>query len=56
MKHHFNLEDLKQMRKLTSQDLCIVTNEEGMRGYDYRCETGIDLFIDVPLSNERSFI
>ena len=27
-----------------------------MRGVDYRCATGIDLFIDDPLSNERAYI
>lgn len=27
-----------------------------MRGVDYRCKTGIDLFIDAPLRNERAYI
>ena len=53
---HDNLNDLTKIRALTKQDLVVVTTEVGMRGYDYRCETGIDLFIDVPCSNERSFI
>ena len=27
-----------------------------MRGVDYRCETGIDLFIDSALMNERAYL
>ena len=49
MELHCNLNDLTKMRELTCNDAVVVTKEEGMRGYDYRCDTGIDLFIDEPL-------
>ena len=33
-----------------------MTDELLMRGVDYRCEAGIDLFIDTPASNERAYL
>ena len=46
---------LEKIRHLTGNDVIIVTSEVRMRGYDYRCKTGINLFLDESLSNERAF-
>ena len=51
-----NTEELEKIQKLTSKDALIVTKEILMRGVDYRCETGIDLFMDASVSNERAYL
>ena len=48
-------DELEKIRHLTGNDVIIVTSEVRMRGYDYRCKTGINLFLDECLSNERAF-
>ena len=53
---HVNTRDLEKIQRLTSYDFLIVTEEILMRGVDYRCSNGIDIFIDTPLSNERAYI
>ena len=50
-----NCDILERIRQLTDNDVIIVTSEVRMRGYDYRCKTGINLFIDESLSSERAF-
>ena len=47
---------LSTVRSLRGKELLIITDEEEMRGTDFRCEKGIDLFIDETLKHERSFI
>ena len=48
-------DELEKIRHLTGNDVIIQTSEVRMRGYDYRCKTGINLFLDKCLSNERAF-
>ena len=55
MKIAIDCDELEKIRNLTGKDVIIVTSEVRMRGYDYRCKTGINLFLDESLSNERAF-
>ena len=47
---------LSTVRSLSGKELLLITEEEEMRGTDFRCEKGIDLLVDETLSHERSFI
>ena len=55
MKIAIDCDELEKIRNLTGKDVIIVTSEVRMRGYDYRCKTGINLFLDKCLLNERAF-
>ena len=41
---------------MTGDDILIVTDELLMRGVDYRCKIGIDLYLATTASNERALV
>ena len=56
MEYILNCNDIKTIRALTSNHVLVVTEDLLMRGVDYKCQTGIDLFIDKTSANERAYI
>ena len=51
-----SLKEVPDYKSLTGKKLLIFTDELLMRGIDFRAHKGIDLYLDVPLSNERAYI
>lgn len=51
-----NCTDLQKIKSLTGDDILIVHDELLMRGVDYRCKTGIDLYLNKTAANDRSYI
>ena len=49
-----NVADLDVLRCLTSQDVLLVTKPALMRGFDYRCATGIALFLARRFESRRA--
>ena len=47
--------DLAYLRSLTNNDVLLVTKAALMRGYDYRCETGMVLFIAKRMNSDKAF-
>lgn len=52
--YRLNCSDVDIIDKLQSNDVLIVTDPTLMRGFDYRCETGMALFIGRKFDSERS--
>jgi len=46
--------DLDVLRRLTSHDVLLVTKPALMRGFDYRCATGIALFLACTFESRRA--
>jgi len=49
-----NVSDLERLRALSEADLVLVTDDALMRGFDYRCATGLALFLGKRLASQRS--
>lgn len=46
----------EQLRGLTSRHLVFITDFDLLRGFDYRCETGINLFIASKVTSQRQLL
>ena len=53
---HINTEDLAIIRNLSSKHALIVTDEDLIRGVDYRCSKGLDLLLCTEPSSNRMLI
>ena len=49
-----NVSDLERLRALSEADLVLVTDDALMRGFDYRCASGLALFLGKRLASRRA--
>ena len=51
-----DVQDLNILRNLTPRHVVVVTKKHLMRGYDYRCETGIVLLIAKKVDSKKALL